>query len=474
MNEKYYVIRFERDDGLHEAGAHVMNRDNLLRIGQTTTCEIQLANNSQYEDAVLAIIEKLPDDAGWKLIRISPFKEHEVRVNGTPIDYVHFLCDGDRIAFEGQRQELLFNVRDDGLYTAGGIMTVEKHSSKRLIAWLVALTLVLSCLGSYYLYDKSMNARIIDRAGQSVFKIQVDSVRLDITQDSQLISRRTEKVEGVFGTAFLTKDGMLVTARHCIEPWLNIHETTLTDPVQLSQAPAYVKIALEAVTRNIMTESGCDSVTCSVTTIVSIMKPERFGDKVELLHLTSDQFLINNTRDEIMQFGDFSHEYFWRSITVRPRRIDMMLGDIACIPNAFTMLPDTLQSQCKGTIRLASKDELKKICQQRDIDIVVMGRTTTNTGNKEIDNHQGKMVGTRDDEHFTEEGYLNVVLSHQIDIKPGFSGGPILTRCGLFSWRAIGVVSVKDTYDEERFYSVPVTEIERMMTLYEKERTTKP
>ena len=105
--KEYYSIRYEITDALHKAGEQVFNADNVLRIGQTESCDVRIANDSQYEDAVFAIIEKRENGQGWKLIRMSPYKEHEVRVNGAPFDYVHFLNDGDRIAFTGQRQELL-------------------------------------------------------------------------------------------------------------------------------------------------------------------------------------------------------------------------------------------------------------------------------------------------------------------------------------------------------------------------------
>ena len=81
MTKKYYTLRYEHDDAFHKAGEKVFNDKNTLHIGQTESCDIRLSNSSQYEDAVIAIIEKRTDDKGWKLIRISPFTEHEVRVN---------------------------------------------------------------------------------------------------------------------------------------------------------------------------------------------------------------------------------------------------------------------------------------------------------------------------------------------------------------------------------------------------------
>ena len=98
----YYAIRFECDDPLHKQGEQLFNADNALHIGQTPSCEVRLPNLSQYEDAVYAVIERRSNGEGWKLIRTSPYVEHEVSVNGTPIDYFHLLHDGDRISFAGR------------------------------------------------------------------------------------------------------------------------------------------------------------------------------------------------------------------------------------------------------------------------------------------------------------------------------------------------------------------------------------
>ena len=60
------------------------------------------------------------------------------------------------------------------------------------------------------------------------------------------------------------------------------------------------------------------------------------------------------------------------------------------------------------------------------------------------------------------DGYPNTVIAHDGNISHGFSGGPVMTRFGLFNWCVIGVVSVTDTGNSSWYYSVPISEIERM------------
>lgn len=437
MTKRYYTIRFERDDTQHRKGDQAMNADNLLSIGQVASCDIRLDNPSQYEDAILAIIKKRPDEKGWKLIRTSPFKEHEVRVNGAPIDYVHFLSDGDRIAFEGQRQELTFNIREDDFYTSRGIMTIQKASGNRpQLLWMAALTLVLGIIGVRYLYTRPLTDAMIEEAKHSVFQIKVDSIQLVSFEDGDTIVHGSCGQSNT-GIAFLTTDSLLITARHCIEPWLNIADNLPMDTVN---SPLPVKWALKSVTHEILG----DSIKWKVISYCSVyqLAPEK---KLTYMVKSTD-FHVNASRDQIVEYGDYKHQYFWRSISVRPRRTDMMLGDIAYLP------VDT-----KGDIRLASKNEMQKICSISDQPITILGCPEGDVDQDKIESSDDKL---RKMPSFVGN-YPQTVIAHNGSITSGFSGGPVLTKYG-FRWYAIGVVSVTDKKNNNRCYSVPVTEIEKM------------
>ena len=178
---------------------------------------------------------------------------------------------------------------------------------------------------------------------------------------------------------------------------------------------------------------------CSVARLSS-------GNEV-LFNVKSTDFFMDKERDQLVEYGDFSHQYFWRSISARPRRIDMMMGDIAF-----------LHVNAKGTIALASEKEMQDICSRPDHPIVIVGRPSTMVNNQKAVSAEAQIKQALT---FNEEGYPDTVIFHNGDIIPGFSGGPVLAKQG-FKWRAVGVVSVTDKHGGKHHYSVPVPEIHRI------------
>ena len=444
--KEYYSIRYEITDALHKAGEQVFNADNVLRIGQTESCDVRIANDSQYEDTVFAIIEKRENGQGWKLIRTSPYKEHEVRVNGAPFDYVHFLNDGDRIAFTGQRQELLFNVRHDDLYAFKGIVMTPKNSGNRTLKiWMLIITLLLSFVAVQYYYNRAITPVIVEKAKQSVFQIKVDSVKyLKITGTDTVVLGTCE--EDAAGIVFLTDDSKLVTARHCIEPWLNIPDTMRMDPT-FKNLPLPVKWALEAVTHEVVEDDDSRYQMVSFCSVYQF-KP----DYKRLFSVKSTDFIMDKSRDHIVEYGDFNHQYFWRSISARPRRVDMMMGDIA-----YMNVTDKMPINKKGVIHLASKKDIQDISDNPKIDIAIIGCPNVIIGKQEVESSFGCL---KKKIRLAKNGNPEFVIAHDGNLAPGYSGGPVLTKKG-FRWYAIGVVSVTDKFVKGRFYSVPVTEINK-------------
>lgn len=149
----------------------------------------------------------------------------------------------------------------------------------------------------------------------------------------------------------------------------------------------------------------------------------------------------------MVEYGDFSHQYFWRSISARPRRIDMMMGDIAF-----------MHVNAKGTITLASCDEMRAICSKPDHPVVVLGRPSTTVNNQRAVSADAQIKQALS---FNAEGFADTVIFHNGDVIPGFSGGPVIAKEG-FRCRAVGVVSVTDKHGGKHHYSVPVTEIHRL------------
>ena len=414
--KKYYVLRFENSDSLHKAGDQVFNADATLRIGQQEGCEVLLANETQYEDAVLAVIIRNDDGEGWRIIRTSSYREHAVRVNGTEVDYVQHLSDGDRIAFEGSKQELLFNVRSDDEYNGSKPVVVPHTFPKWLIATLVLLPLVLFGVGygimSHNMEKKMLTEDMIKQAEKSVVQIKTD-------------------------------DSLLVTARHCVEPWLNV-DSIPADSSKIESLP--VKWALMAETRN---QEEIDSIEWMVVSRLSVVIPDSTGSFI-IEKFSSTDFNIEKSRDHVIEYGDFDHLYFWRSIAALPRRTDMMLDDFA-----FLRLPAHLASHAEGAIHLASKEEILQLEKRKPVTILGFPESGVGAADFESSTDELRHLPTQD-----SLGFPDGVLHHNGEIAHGYSGGPVLVRNGNECY-AVGIISVHDRLNKNRTLSVPVSEVER-------------
>lgn len=438
---KYYVIKDSQ-------GKQYFNRDNVMHIGQTDACEVRLPNESQYEDAVLAVIVKRDADKGWKLIRMSPYKEHEVRVNGMPVENVHLLNEGDRIDFEGQKNEFTFSVRDDDTYNASGIVMAQ-GGNKVVKIWMIVMTLGLLIFGLGYYYNQPITSSMINRAKTSTYRIVVDSVKLVKVQNGVSTVLESCAMSSP-STIFLTDDSLLVTARHSIEPWLNVSDRLQLDTIS-DEVPRDVKMALKAVTNEILGDGSYELNVVSVCSIYQIEPEYKF-----LFGVESSDFVMDKSRDNIKEYGDYDHLYYWRSISASLRNNEMMMGDFAFIPTKGLPI-----KPC-GTIHVARVKDFQKMAKQDVIDVVMLGYPSTMlVKENKILTERGELKNSIE---LDENGYVKQVIAHNGDIVPGYSGGPVLTKQG-FRWYAIGVVSVTDKYVNKRFYSVPVIEIERMKTL---------
>ena len=126
---------------------------------------------------------------------------------------------------------------------------------------LIITTVLFAALGYYIYHDKQEEksyAATIDEAKNSVLQIAVDSVYyvMNTPESSEIIdsySYITEAGYSITGTAFITNDGRIVTARHCIEPWLNDPELTEKLPEEITATPT--RWAILAETHNLPTES---------------------------------------------------------------------------------------------------------------------------------------------------------------------------------------------------------------------------
>ena len=348
--DKHYTLTGRK--GIYTAGS---NRATV--IGQHEGCDIKIINHSQYEDVIFAKIIPNRENDGWHLVKVTPY--YPILVNGIEMNRVHFLQDGDNIEFPNGNCR--FNIHD-GKQTAPSITHI--HNNGKMIWLLAAAMVAIAAVVGYRIYDSqkdnltdSMKAQI----ESSLFTTRVDSLQL-IFGDSLIDSY--SYASGPIGTAFLTTDSLLVTARHCIQPWLN-----QILPAEYSKIPEFtdwpVKNALFAETYNQLNDS-------SHYAIISYMTlTDENGNSFPI---SSRSFMINYENDDIVELGNYRDTKYWRSISHRYTRRDMMLDDIA-----------VAKFESAGFIPLASSDEIRSLLSHRNVKLHFFGHPETAVTGSSID-----------------------------------------------------------------------------------------
>ena len=433
-NKAYYTIKFCHTDAFHGKGQQIAACKTEIAIGQQESCQIRMANDTNFEDEQFAVIKPGENEGEWVIISTSEF--YATQVNGTEIFLQQTLRDGDKITFGDYEQTLLFRVRHDENFTdANGIKNIPAGISRNVLVAVILLPVLLFAALGYYIYQDKQEEKIyaatIDEAKNSVLQIAVDSVYyvMNTPESSEIIdsySYITEAGYSITGTAFLTNDGRIVTARHCIEPWLNDPELTEKLPEEITATPT--RWAILAETHNLTTESDTTYATVAVCEFFDHSnKP--FGTKI-----LSSAFIYDDSRDNIIETGDFETAWYVRSIKDTPASKDMMLGDVAWVAT------DSI-----GSIALADSTYFSHLN---------MGTKLTFIGYP-----QYKTTGLE-----TEDGVIKLnftpgdMITHNGSLIHGYSGGPVIIVNGSKA-TAIGVLSRIDPTGGERSYSVPVTEL---------------
>ncbi len=431
----YYSLRYRESDSLHKAGERIVACKNIVRIGQQPDCEVHIPNESSYVDELFAIIRPCSHIMGWQLIPMSDFVR--VKVNGTEVTMVHYLSDGDRITFDESSQELLFNVRKDNLYNPDmGIVKVSPPLSRRIIALFVLFPILL--FGILWNENKKVEneekrrEELLLDAKNSVWQLSVDSVfYVEKTASGSRVLKHFSYIasegKAINGTAFMTTDSFLYTARHCIEPWLNDGEIIKGIPSSIKSIPT--KWALEAETYN---QTHNNDTIYKVVSLCTLSRGEHATEQLTRKWKSSD-FIYDVTRDEIIDMGDFNHEYYWRSIRRKPSRNDMMFGDLAYIPFVD-----------KGVIAVASEKDMEELVKERN-SLYFMGYPEYQVPGFEYS--EGKVKRRYDS---TE------MIAHDGRLVHGYSGGPALA-IKEDSIYVVGIISVIDSKGGDRMYSVPIT-----------------
>lgn len=448
IEKNYYSLRILESNAFHAKDDVLKTTNKVLHIGETADCGIRF-ESGEYEPERYASIIENEDGKSWRLIQRSQYIKTKIAGSGD-FGYVHQLQDGDVITFEGQDMELEFHTHYDGSYGKEGLviehMVVEQPQSKMpLVLGSIATMLILGLLGIVlYTYGtKDIKYEDIKDFEKSVYLIRVDSVQwIAVSKGDTTQIEPTAIMEGCapVGTAFLTKDGKLITARHCIEYWIS---EDIEDMPKTRELNDVKKWAVLSETFNYLKEEDVDSVQM-LRVFFSIHTPGDNGRQVFSFKSTDPCVHINRSRDGRLEFGDYDNIYYWRSIQPSPYDLERELGDIVCIDVDTT-----------GTIELADTTMIAELTQSSSIGILGL---PGNLANRTVKHALGHIMENRNDSTVTP----NPDIQFDANIIHGFSGGPVFIKANNRLVVA-GVVSKIDTENGIYKKAVPVTEIDYML-----------
>lgn len=445
----YYSIRFMEGNAFHAKDDVLNTSEDVLNIGEYPDCPIRYEASDGYEPEYYATILRNEDCEGWRIVKRSPFIDVEIAGNGG-FGYVHQLKDGDVIGFGDGRMSLQFNLHQEGDYSDAGIKIVHQ-SNHRLLYAVAAFVCVVAAGVGYLLYDRWNQTDLhqdVKAYSSSVFLITADSVQLVKVYDGieEQVGDTKDLVytgEREVGTAFLTTDGKLVTARHCIEFWLNRKIDRITNVAGLDDDDI-IKWAIETSTYMYSHEGQSDTV-MALKTYCSVYNPDSLDSPLFVFHSLEPRVHINRVHDITSTVPDYRDNYYWHSIIPNRRSGNRKaeLGDIAYI-----------DVDKKGSIELADSTQITAISEGTAI--VFLGFPQNGIGDRRLMYEDGNI--TRE----VTEGVINQNLYVKGEINPGFSGGPVMASIDN-KIVAIGVTSRVDSISNGVYkWVVPVSEIDEM------------
>lgn len=436
----YYRLTYKSSTDRSLAGNSLLNSRKSIDIGQNASCDLRLPASKKYEPAVFATIQSM--DNGWCIVRRTDF--YDIKVNGTHLCVAQSLKDKDVITFaDGENTTIIkFEIFKDGEYDAArGLVYGRRNAS---YSALLCIVLALFALGvACYTFTRSKPADIeqanLSEYNKYIYKISVDSVYLfhRIIKNGRLYEEvdSAARLENVFaGTCFLTDDGKIVTARHCIEPWIadeswNGVDTTDTMPLD-------IKFAIIAETNN--HKNGSDEYGVKSHCIISK------GNYTQSFYSTD--FHMNRSRDKVLKLGTDEQPLYWRTIVPVAHRRDMELDDYAYIEKPFDL------HEAKG-LRAATIEDFDKFMSQNNHKVAFMGfpQTDNLTDSVNIDYGAVQPFGFN---HGAFTGCIQITGF----ASNGNSGGPVLalTDDGI---KVISIVSKTDLRSGKNFWAVPITEV---------------
>ena len=426
----YFSLKFKGGNSYHLNGERLKLKERIVNIGETADCDVRYECKGNRPEYYAAIIRN-DDGSSWRIVKRSQYVSISIQGHG-PVGYAYPLKDGDIILFDGQPMALAFSMHDENSFG--------EDSWRNLWSWAFVGMFAATFLALFFLYHQLRSNGItvedVKPLEESILLLKVDSVhRLLVHQGKEkLIPPAKVLTEDVqTGTAFLTTDGKLITARHCVEYWIGHHLDLNVNVADLKEDDI-IRWAIEAETFN---QQHLSDSMMQLRVFFSLydhrnIKKYSFASTDRCVH-------INTERDGVFLLSDFSQDYYWR--TIRQYFIDrqMEMDDILWIDS----MPE------KGTIPLAGLDVIQQI--KKGTRLMVCGYPQTGIGDKRMIPTEGVL---RYDPSIDYEN-----LFFDSNINHGFSGGPVMVKLG-HDIMAIGVVSRVDSVSNGLYkWAVPVTEV---------------
>lgn len=446
----YYRLTYRSTADRKSRGDSVLCGYRPLLIGQTVSCDVRLPESEEWAPQVFAVI--LPDERheGWIVVRRTD--EVSVRLNGAEVMVAQVLKDGDVLTLaDGKIETVLgFEVCEDGDYHPNeGVVHRRRHVERHLY-WLTALwCLVAVAIAGFAWWTRNGGNGLgggLDCTAYegSVYPITTDSVFVVCdTVENGVVRRKVMEAAALEcpeqGTCFLTDEGLLVTARHCVEPWIVDHDEWNGEVLD-ENTPVAVRMAVEVENWNRMGQLPRREVIAH--SVVSCADG--------FWHFYSTDFCMDKTRDQVVCLGTDAKPLFWRTIMPMASRCDMELGDFAYVktPNGE-----------KGNIGLASIEDLRLFENQHDKNVAVLGFPISDKSNTE---RVSVVYGNSQHVDFADSLSTMGCIKMSAPIGDGNSGGPVLAHVGN-RIMSIGIVSKGDgvgTYST--FWAVPTAEVVRL------------
>ena len=427
---KHYIsLKFKGGNAYHQSGMRLKLTERTINIGETADCDVRYETDCEQPEYYASIIRN-DDGKSWRIIKRSQYVDISLAGKGS-IGYAHLLADGDIIQIENQGMSLVFHSHYDDRYNDDDQQSAWQWTIAGILG-LVAIIAVALGLGNK---QDGISIEDVEPLEESVCLVRVDSVRrLSIVDGKMTAIPPTKILEGdaPTGTAFLTNDGKLITARHCVEYWIGTN-LDLTTKVNSLDEDDIVRWAIETETFN----QTHDRDSAMLQVFFSIF--DFMGNKKYSFDTTDKRVHINKDNDGVFMMADFSQESYWR--TIKPYFINrkMELGDILWI--------DGLTEG--GKMKTANHSQMEKVkCGTK---LMICGYPQTGIGDKRMISTEGTIRRLASSN--TENLFFESNINH------GFSGGPVLMKDGN-EVIVIGVVSRVDSVSSGLYkWAVPITEV---------------